>query len=515
MGDNITPPQQAFNWVADVYGSTEEIKARGQVIVGLLHEDIGHLGIFVSGKVAKKEHAQIVVGAGVDRGAAAGPVRHADHRARRAPTARSTYEVELRRAPARGDRRAPESLQARRREAVRGGRRGLRVQPARLRAVRAAAACRRCRTSTAPSCRAQFHPLRFQRWAALRSQSLAVRGSPPAARGGQGAAPAARRRRSARAGREAGVRADQRLARLLPGAARRDRARRRSSRSTATCSRSTSADKQPSEPTRRPLADARELPFVKEALASIAEGGYAEALARVAFLLARKGEPLPLSRLQLKAGTDRRVRASCCRTLPRDEARRIRGEQEIIVRYEPGAGDRDAAGAAAPSAPTASACSTLLDRCWPTSACSDVEPSTASSWRCWSAFARVAGESAGRAPPRRAAASARVAGTWRAARWNAKHEKYERLIDALQGAAAGAHRGGASVRRSSLDGRGGRGQDRPDRADPGRAARPHRGSRGQQCGLDISAVRDRRRAAQPGLRRRGGARWCARARPRR
>ena len=60
MGDNITPPQQAFNWVADVYGSTDEIKASGQVIVGLLHEDIGHLGIFVSGKVATKEHAQIV-----------------------------------------------------------------------------------------------------------------------------------------------------------------------------------------------------------------------------------------------------------------------------------------------------------------------------------------------------------------------------------------------------------------------------------------------------------------------
>src|SRR6476659_10111698 len=59
-GDNIPPPQQAFNWVADVYGSTEEIKARGQVIVGLVHQDVGHLGIFVSGKVAKKEHAQIV-----------------------------------------------------------------------------------------------------------------------------------------------------------------------------------------------------------------------------------------------------------------------------------------------------------------------------------------------------------------------------------------------------------------------------------------------------------------------
>ena len=60
LGDNITPPQQAFNWVGDVYGSTEEIKARGQVIVGLLHENIGHLGIFVAGHVAKKEHTQIV-----------------------------------------------------------------------------------------------------------------------------------------------------------------------------------------------------------------------------------------------------------------------------------------------------------------------------------------------------------------------------------------------------------------------------------------------------------------------
>jgi len=60
LGDNITPPQQAFNWVADTYGSTEEIKARGQVIIGLLHKDIGHLGIFVSGKVAKKEYTELV-----------------------------------------------------------------------------------------------------------------------------------------------------------------------------------------------------------------------------------------------------------------------------------------------------------------------------------------------------------------------------------------------------------------------------------------------------------------------
>ena len=60
LGDNITPPQQAFNWVADVYPTTEELKANGQVIVGLMHRSIGHLGIFVSAGVARKEHAQIV-----------------------------------------------------------------------------------------------------------------------------------------------------------------------------------------------------------------------------------------------------------------------------------------------------------------------------------------------------------------------------------------------------------------------------------------------------------------------
>ncbi|MER2266742.1 DUF3141 domain-containing protein [Methylobacterium oxalidis] len=60
LGDNITPPQQAFNWVADLYPTTEELKANGQVIVGLMHRSIGHLGIFVSASVARKEHAQIV-----------------------------------------------------------------------------------------------------------------------------------------------------------------------------------------------------------------------------------------------------------------------------------------------------------------------------------------------------------------------------------------------------------------------------------------------------------------------
>jgi pimeloyl-ACP methyl ester carboxylesterase len=58
-GDNITPPGQALRWIADVYRHEAEIKALGQTIVYLVHDDIGHLGIFVSGKVANKEHSEI------------------------------------------------------------------------------------------------------------------------------------------------------------------------------------------------------------------------------------------------------------------------------------------------------------------------------------------------------------------------------------------------------------------------------------------------------------------------
>jgi pimeloyl-ACP methyl ester carboxylesterase/DNA-directed RNA polymerase subunit F len=60
FGDNITPPQQALDWIIDVYGRDEAILQEGQVIVYTLHENIGHLGIFVGGAVAKKQHAEFV-----------------------------------------------------------------------------------------------------------------------------------------------------------------------------------------------------------------------------------------------------------------------------------------------------------------------------------------------------------------------------------------------------------------------------------------------------------------------
>jgi pimeloyl-ACP methyl ester carboxylesterase len=60
-GDDITPPQQALNWILDLYDDENELVAAGQTIVYCLHQSIGHLGIFVSGKVATKEHGEFAL----------------------------------------------------------------------------------------------------------------------------------------------------------------------------------------------------------------------------------------------------------------------------------------------------------------------------------------------------------------------------------------------------------------------------------------------------------------------
>jgi pimeloyl-ACP methyl ester carboxylesterase len=58
-GDNITPPQQALNWIADTFTDEHEIRVRGHRIVYMIHDKVGHLGIFVSSSIAKKEHAEV------------------------------------------------------------------------------------------------------------------------------------------------------------------------------------------------------------------------------------------------------------------------------------------------------------------------------------------------------------------------------------------------------------------------------------------------------------------------
>ena len=55
-GDNITPPAQALGWILDLYHDVNDIRSFGQTIVYTVHETVGHLGIFVSSGVARKEH---------------------------------------------------------------------------------------------------------------------------------------------------------------------------------------------------------------------------------------------------------------------------------------------------------------------------------------------------------------------------------------------------------------------------------------------------------------------------
>ncbi|HHG4505149.1 DUF3141 domain-containing protein [Pseudomonas aeruginosa] len=59
-GDNITPPHQALGWLKAVYPTTADLVAAGQRVVYLLHQHVGHLGIFVSAGVARREHRAIL-----------------------------------------------------------------------------------------------------------------------------------------------------------------------------------------------------------------------------------------------------------------------------------------------------------------------------------------------------------------------------------------------------------------------------------------------------------------------
>jgi pimeloyl-ACP methyl ester carboxylesterase len=58
-GDNITPPQQALDWIVDLYPDDAELAASGQTIVYLRHASAGHLGIFASSAVAGTQHKEI------------------------------------------------------------------------------------------------------------------------------------------------------------------------------------------------------------------------------------------------------------------------------------------------------------------------------------------------------------------------------------------------------------------------------------------------------------------------
>jgi pimeloyl-ACP methyl ester carboxylesterase len=331
MGDNITPPQQAFNWVADVYGSTEEIKARGQVIVGLLHQNIGHLGIFVSGKVAKKEHAQIVEVLKSIEMLPPGLYGMRIHEVK-GRDGKVGYEVDF--------------LEHRLEEIVARLNRLERVDEKPFEAVAAISEFNQRAyelfaqpfiQSLANEVKAklsrQFHPLRFQRWA---FSDL----NPWLAWLGPAAEAVKAQRRPAASGNPSG-RIEKMMSEVVSASLDFYRENRDATSEAAFfqvygnvfslyLADKHEADERAAESAAAP----RDLPFVKEALMSIADGGFAEALARVGSLLARRGAPLPLARLALKQQLAAEYRDLIPDFAP-DEWRRIRGEQDIIVRYEP------------------------------------------------------------------------------------------------------------------------------------------------------------------------------------
>ncbi|WP_213959287.1 MULTISPECIES: DUF3141 domain-containing protein [unclassified Variovorax] len=330
MGDNITPPQQAFNWVADVYESTADIKARGQVIVGLLHQSIGHLGIFVSGAVAKKEHNQIVsvlksietlppglYGMAVteresDGGALEYDVEFHEHRLEDIMERINRFK--------RADEKPFEAVAA--------------VSEFNQRAYElfARPMVQAMATEQGAEMLRNFHPLRFQNWA-ISSMNPWLSWIAPTAE-------AVRANRKPMDADHPMRRSEKLGAELFSASLDLYRAMRDAMTEAqffglyANMVPPTGAGEAPGGAAQAPVTAIRDLPQVREAVAAIAKGGYDEAVARAAFLLARRGETLPLSRVEMRQELATEY-ADYLPHMPAHQWRAIRGVQEIIARSEP------------------------------------------------------------------------------------------------------------------------------------------------------------------------------------
>jgi pimeloyl-ACP methyl ester carboxylesterase len=329
MGDNITPPQQAFNWVADVYGSTDEIKVRGQVIVGLLHREVGHLGIFVSGSVARKEHAQIVSVMKSIEALPPGLYGMEIHESTGAD-GEPTYTVEFH--------------EQRLEQVVERGNRFKRVDEKPFEAVEAISdfnqrayelfarpLVQSMSSEFAARLQRDLHPLRVQQAAWSELNPFLAWLEPAAA--------------MVRANRQEldedapARRAEKMMSEIVSASLDYYRAMRDATSEAVFFQAYGNifamylADKEQAA-LRRPK-EAMELPFVQAALAAIDRGGYPEALARIAALLDEDNPTIPLSRVELKAELMRDY-ADLLPALQPDEIRRIRGEQDIVVRYARG-----------------------------------------------------------------------------------------------------------------------------------------------------------------------------------
>jgi pimeloyl-ACP methyl ester carboxylesterase len=329
-GDNITPPQQALNWIADAYDSTEEIKANGQVIVGLLHEDVGHLGIFVSGRVAKKEHAQIVEVLEHIEALRPGLYLMEIHEVR-GVNGKTEYEVTI-------EERRLEDLRRLNRLQRRDEKPFEVVAEVSALTERAYTLFARpfirplVNEGTAEAGR-MFHPLRWQRWALsdLNPLLAPLPALASVARAGRQAAPPDNPYRRLEKAASDVVTAGLDLYRDLRDASME-------ALFFQIYGPAALMDVVPeAAPEERPaVRDPRELPLVRDALAAIGSGGYPEAVALIGALIGRGAGRIPLARLEL---VERFVRGDeVLSRLPPDAVRRIRAEQAIVAELEPARG---------------------------------------------------------------------------------------------------------------------------------------------------------------------------------
>jgi pimeloyl-ACP methyl ester carboxylesterase len=326
-GDNITPPQQALNWIADVYGSTEEIKANGQVIVGLLHEDIGHLGIFVSGRVAKKEHAQIVE-----------VLKHVEA----LRPGLYVMEIEEVKGPD-GKREYDVTIEERRLEDLRNLNRLERKDEKPFEVVADVSAMTERAYSvfarplvrplvnegTAEWARV-FHPLRWQRWVLsdLNPWLWPLPGLAGAVKAGRQVAPPENPFRQLEKAVSETITAGLDLYRDL-----RDATMEAMFFTMYGGLATLGVTERPAGESQPPAPNPRELPLVQNALAAIGTGGYPEAMALMGALVGRGAGPVPLRRLEL---VDRFIREDLVLSqLPADTVRRIKAEQAVIAELEP------------------------------------------------------------------------------------------------------------------------------------------------------------------------------------
>jgi hypothetical protein len=326
-GDNITPPQQAINWIADVYSSTAEIKANGQVIVGLVQEDVGHLGIFVSGKIAQKEHTEII--------------EALDYIEMLRP---GLYVMELQETSGKGKDRYLSSFREVRLEDMRSLNRLERKDEKPFEVVAEVSQLNEKAYSlfgrpivksmvnekTADLAR-NLHPLRAQRWffSDFNPVMWPVAAMAQAVKAGRKPVEPGNPWNKLEAIGSEMITASWNFYRDMRDAASESLFFQIYGSMLAL---GASGDVKPGQPVAaRP--DSRELPFVKEALAQIGKGGYPEALARIGALMGQFAGPIPLNRLAL---TDEFIQSDkVLSKMSEEEARRLRSEAGVMVLLEP------------------------------------------------------------------------------------------------------------------------------------------------------------------------------------